>query len=116
LPEQATCFAGSVDSAAYKDRDVKGDVGLNKIHMRKNTHPTVKPVSLMHYLVRLITPEGETVLDPFMGSGATGMACALLERDFVGIDMDAYYCEISEARIDYCDKNKAKAKKVCKIK
>jgi DNA modification methylase len=116
LPEKPTCFAGSVDSDAYKEREVKGDVGLNKIQMRKNTHPTVKPVSLMHYLVRLITPEGETVLDPFMGSGATGMACALLERDFVGIDMDAYYCEISEARIDYCDQNKEKAKKVCKIK
>ncbi len=82
----------------------------------ENTHPTVKPVSLMHYLVRLITPEGETVLDPFMGSGATGIACALLDRDFVGVDMDEKWCKVSEARITFCRDNVEKAKKVCKIK
>ena len=45
----------------------------NKVAMRLNTHPTVKPVELMKYLCRLVTPKGGTVLDPFMGSGSTGM-------------------------------------------
>ncbi len=82
----------------------------------ENKHPTIKPVSLMTYLVRLITPEGETCLDPFMGSGATGMACALLDKDFIGIDMDEKWCKVSEDRISYCRDNKETAKKVCKVK
>ena len=67
----------------------------------KNTHPTVKPVKLMTYLAKLITPPGGKVLDPFMGSGSTGMACAMEGFDFVGIDMDEDYVEISKARIEW---------------
>ena len=80
----------------------------------KNTHPTVKPVSLMRYLVRLITPEGETVLDPFMGSGSTGMACALTDNDFIGFDLDQTYCDIADKRINYVINNKAKVAKEIK--
>jgi len=65
----------------------------------KNSHPTVKPVKLMQYLVRLVTPKGGTVLDPFMGSGSTGIACKKENFDFIGIDLDAEYCKIAEARI-----------------
>lgn len=67
----------------------------------KNTHPTVKPIKLMTYLTKLITPPNGKVLDPFMGSGSTGMACALEGFDFVGIDMDEDYVEISKARIEW---------------
>jgi DNA modification methylase len=81
-----------------------------------NKHPTVKPVSLMYYLVRLITPEGETCLDPFLGSGATGMACMLLDRPFVGIELDEDWAKVSEGRIAYTRDNLDKAKKVFKIK
>ena len=66
---------------------------------KANTHPTVKPTTLMQYLVRLVTPVGGTVLDPFMGSGSTGKACALEGFNFIGIDLDHDYVKIAEARI-----------------
>ena len=66
---------------------------------RANPHPTVKPVKLMNYLVNLITPEGGTVLDPFMGSGSTGMSCKENGFNFIGIDLDEEYVNISKARI-----------------
>jgi site-specific DNA-methyltransferase (adenine-specific) len=74
---------------------------------RKNIHPTVKPTDLMQYLIRLITPKGGTVLDPFMGSGSTGKA-AMIENNernadyyFVGIDINPEYIDIAKARIEY---------------
>lgn len=66
---------------------------------RANTHPTVKPIALMRYLVRLVTPEGGTVLDPFAGSGTTGCACALEGFDFVGIERETQNVTIGRARI-----------------
>ena len=68
---------------------------------RANHHPTVKPTSLMQYLVRLVTPPNGIVLDPFMGSGSTGKACAYEGFDFVGIDQSAEYVAIAQARIDF---------------
>ena len=65
----------------------------------KNSHPTVKPVELMKYLCRLVTPKGGTVLDPFMGSGSTGMAAKDEGFDFIGIEKEKEYFEISEQRI-----------------
>ena len=71
----------------------------------KNIHPTVKPVKLMQYLARLITPPNGKVLDPFCGSGTTGIACKLEGFEFVGIEQDAEYCKIAEARItNYSEK------------
>ena len=64
-----------------------------------NTHPTVKPTDLMAYLCRLVTPPGGTVLDPFMGSGSTGKAAMREGFRFIGIEMDAEYLAIAEARI-----------------
>ena len=64
-----------------------------------NNHPTVKPNALMRWLVRLVCPQGGTVLDPFMGSGSTGVACIQEGMRFVGIDMDEHYCEIANTRI-----------------
>ena len=71
--------------------------GVNPI---QNFHPTVKPTSLMRYLVRLVTPPNGLVLDPFMGSGSTGKACALEHFNFVGIELNAEYIKICEARIE----------------
>ena len=65
----------------------------------KNSHPTVKPFELMKYLCRLVTPKGGTVLDPFMGSGSTGMAAKDEGFDFIGIEREKEYFEISEQRI-----------------
>ena len=66
----------------------------------RNTHPTVKPTDLMRYLVRLVTPPGGTILDPFMGSGSTGKAAKLEGFNFIGIEREAEYIEIAKARID----------------
>jgi len=67
---------------------------------RTSTHPTVKPVRLMQYLVKLVTPVGGIVLDPFNGSGTTGIACKLEGFEYVGIELDPEYCTLSEARIE----------------
>ena len=65
-----------------------------------NHHPTIKPIELMRYLVRLTkTPTGGVVLDPFMGSGTTGIACELEGRDFIGIEREQDYFAIAEKRI-----------------
>lgn len=72
----------------------------------KNNHPTIKPVNLMAYLCRLITPTGGIVLDPFMGSGSTGIAAQLEGFRFVGMEMDNDYFKIAEARIDNYEKYK----------
>jgi DNA modification methylase len=66
---------------------------------RKNVHPTVKPTDLMRYLCRLVTPPGGLILDPFMGSGSTGKAAMLEGFRFIGIEQEAEYLEIAEARI-----------------
>ena len=65
-----------------------------------NTHPTVKPIKLMKYLCRLITPKGGTVLDPFMGSGSTGIAAKDEAFEFIGIEREKEYFEIAERRIN----------------
>jgi len=64
-----------------------------------NGHPTVKPIDVMRWLVRLVTPPGGTVLDPFTGSGTTGIAAGLEGFDFIGIEREAEYLAIAEARI-----------------
>lgn len=65
----------------------------------RNTHPTVKPTDLMRWLVRLVTPPGGTVLDPFMGSGSTGRAAMLERFEFIGCELTAEYLPIAAARI-----------------
>ena len=72
---------------------------------RKNIHPTVKPVDLMRYLCRLITPPGGTVLDPFTGSGSTGKAAMYEGFNFVGVELMQDHIEIAEARIAFAKKD-----------
>lgn len=66
---------------------------------RKNIHPTVKPIDLMRYLVRLVTPKGGVCLDPFLGSGTTAVACKAEKFDYIGIELSPEYAEIAKARI-----------------
>jgi site-specific DNA-methyltransferase (adenine-specific) len=68
---------------------------------RVNIHPTVKPIDLMRYLIRLITPPHGTVLDPFMGSGSTGCAAALEGVNFIGIEREPEYFTIAQQRVAY---------------
>ena len=66
---------------------------------RKNNHPTVKPIALIEYLIKLVSRKGSIVLDPFLGSGTTAIACLKLERQFIGIEKEEEYIKISQARI-----------------
>jgi len=66
---------------------------------QSNFHPTVKPIALMRWLVRMVTPPGGIVLDPFCGSGSTGVAAIQEGFDVIGIDLDPDYLEIAERRI-----------------
>jgi DNA modification methylase len=96
----ASCFADSGNasrffkSIIYQAKASKSERGVG------NIHPTVKPVALMEYLIKMVTPTNGIVLDPFMGSGSTGVACVLNDFEFVGIDLDKDYCEIARARIE----------------
>ncbi len=95
----ATCSASVIDGCNCPDRTFVNPT-------RANHHPTVKPTTLMQYLVRLVTPPNGIVLDPFMGSGSTGKACAYEGFDFIGIDQSAEYVEIAQARIDFATNDK----------
>jgi site-specific DNA-methyltransferase (adenine-specific) len=68
---------------------------------RANHHPTVKPIALMRWLVRLVTPPDGTVLDPFMGSGTTGIAAGMEGFEFIGIEREEEYIEIARRRIEH---------------
>ena len=92
------CMSGGAQSKG-EGYDKGQGIGLNRVIERKNTHPTVKPVELMKYLCRLVTPKGGTVLDPFMGSGSTGMAAKDEGFDFIGIEKEKEYFDICESRI-----------------
>jgi site-specific DNA-methyltransferase (adenine-specific) len=76
-----------------------GNVLKDATETSGNNHPTVKPVELMKYLVRLVTPKGGKVLDPFNGSGSTGMACVELGYEYTGCELDPEYIEIANKRI-----------------
>lgn len=76
---------------------------------RRNIHPTVKPTQLMRYLVRLVTPPGGCILDPFAGSGSTGKAAILEGFGFVGIEKEAAYAKIARARMTFAEEVRAHA-------
>jgi site-specific DNA-methyltransferase (adenine-specific) len=74
--------------------------GAGRLTPTKNSHPTVKPIALMKYLCKLVTPPGGVILDPFMGSGTTGIAAVSEGFNFIGIDLDESYVDLSRVRID----------------
>jgi len=109
------------EGTLYADADPKGRFPANFIHDgleedwarffycpktsksekgKDNNHPTVKPLKLMRYLCRLVTPKGGTILDPFMGSGSTGVASKDEEFNFIGIEREKEYFDIAEKRIN----------------
>ena len=83
------------------------DGSIREVPFKKNIHPTVKPTNLMQYLVRLATPKGAIILDPFMGSGSTGKAVMYENKErnknykFIGIELEPEYLNISKARLDF---------------
>ena len=80
----------------YEPRSIQVFSNANN---KTKQHPTQKPVALMEYLIKTYTNEGETVLDFTMGSGTTGVACVNLNRNFIGIELDAGYFQIAKKRI-----------------
>ena len=70
----------------------------------KNNHPTVKPIALMEYLIKMVTPKGGVVLDPFSGSFSTGVACIKNGFGFVGIEREEEYVVIGKARLEQAQK------------
>ena len=89
--------------SSKQSKEMKGVEQKFTTQPASNFHPTVKPLKLMEYLCVLTkTPTGGIVLDPFMGSGTTGMACVNTGRDFIGIEIDEDYLRIAQARIEAC--------------
>ncbi|MCR4330970.1 MAG: site-specific DNA-methyltransferase [Patescibacteria group bacterium] len=83
-----------------KEGNPGGDNPRNRgVHAVNNNHPTVKPIALISYLIGLVSREGDIVLDPFAGSGTTGVACKRNNRNFILIELDPHNVEIAEARI-----------------
>ena len=91
-PQDPTREAGAPGGDNPRNRGAK---------VRLNSHPTVKPTDLMRWLCRLVTPPGGLILDPFMGSGSTGVAALLEGFHFVGIDREAEYVEIARHRLKH---------------
>ncbi|HSE25757.1 MAG TPA: site-specific DNA-methyltransferase [Pyrinomonadaceae bacterium] len=81
------------------DSDERVPRSIQKFNTEVGLHPNQKPIELLRYLVRTYTNEGDTVLDFTCGSGTTGVACVIERRQFIGIEQDAHYCEVSAARI-----------------
>ena len=93
IPTKVTSNGKFVDTTTHPtDPNITPQVG--------NNHPTVKPVELMKYLIKLVTPPKGTVLDPFTGSGSTGMAAVELGYDFIGCELDPHYVDIANRRIE----------------
>ena len=98
--KKTSSMSGRRDPHDMEKSKIDNDVTGRFVTERKNIHPTVKPVELMKYLCRLVTPKGGTVLDPFMGSGTTGMAAKDEGFEFIGIEKEKEYYEIAEQRIN----------------
>ena len=76
--------------------------------IESNSHPTVKPLALMRYLIQMVTPPGGIILDPFMGSGSTLVAAAELGFHAIGIEMNEEYAEIAARRVDHALNERAR--------
>jgi site-specific DNA-methyltransferase (adenine-specific) len=96
-------WAESGEGDVCKVCNVSFNRDLNEHTPMSNFHPTVKPTELMRYLVKLITPPGGTVLDPFTGSGSTGKAAILEGFDFIGIELTEDYWPIIEGRLKHAE-------------
>jgi DNA modification methylase len=93
----------SPDSRTNKENYDRTSPGMERFkpQPRENNHPTVKPIKLMEYLIKMVTPKGGVVLDCFMGSGSTGIAAKNLGFNFIGIEKEEEYMEIAKQRINY---------------
>lgn len=98
-PQHETIWFASKKDYRLPGPRPRSVVRHQRVHHQAMTHPTEKPVSLMAELVRSYCRPGGRVLDPFMGTGSTGVACIDEGRSFIGVEMDAGYCDIAQARL-----------------
>ncbi len=87
---------------AYKKLEFFGTKSVFTVKMptgKNKNHPTEKPVSMLQEIAEITTKDGNVVLDPFMGSGSTGVACINTGRNFIGFELDKHYCDIANERI-----------------
>ena len=84
----------------------KGTFEEKGVQPQHNSHPTVKPVALMRHLVRMVTPPGGVVLDPFLGSGTTAVAAILEGHSWVGCELTDEYLPIIEARVKWAEEQR----------
>lgn len=91
-----TVVEASKDGLKYP----KSIISFSRPHPSIAVHPTQKPVDLLQYLIKTYTNEGDTVLDNCMGSGSTGVAAKILNRNFIGIELEEKYFKIAEERIN----------------
>jgi DNA modification methylase len=96
--KQTTGGGGGIGNYLDDVNSASGKYGSEKAP-QKNYHPTVKPIKLMEYLVRLVTPKEGIVLEPFAGSGTTLIACKQQGFNYIGIEQEQEYCDIAEARL-----------------
>jgi site-specific DNA-methyltransferase (adenine-specific) len=89
----------AMDKLPRKDKTSKAAAEEKLQGEKGNVHPTVKPIKLMEYLIKLVTPKGGVVLEPFMGSGSTGIAAKNLGFSFIGIEKEQEYFDIAQKRI-----------------
>jgi DNA modification methylase len=109
FPEQVFGMSGGAQGAIARAEDGEDgeevetpggqDIGLNRVKKRRNIHPTVKPYAVMERLLQDVPKDVGPVVDPFMGSGTTGIACVQTGHDFIGIEREAEYLNIAEARV-----------------
>jgi DNA modification methylase len=81
-------------------KEVGNIIKISRIVPRPHQHPTVKPVALVEHFLRLHTKPGEVVLDPFAGSGTTGVACKKMGREFIGFELDQHWVDVANKRIE----------------
>jgi site-specific DNA-methyltransferase (adenine-specific) len=93
--------AGAEFRPNHMEKALEGETGnpYGRWDKVKNNHPTTKPVKLMSYIITLFTREGDWVIDPFLGSGTSGLASKLLNRNFIGIEREKEYFDICEERL-----------------
>ena len=82
------------------DKTLKTGSGKERNNLMKNYHPTVKPIKLGFYLLTMFSRPGDLVLEPFCGSGSFCISAKITQRQYIGIDMDANFCSIAEARLE----------------
>ncbi len=83
-----------------RSKNLRTIVGFKKVHHSKSVHPTEKPIDLLEHLISEPDYNPKTILDPFMGSGSTGVACVNTSRRFIGIELDPEYFAIAKQRIE----------------